>query len=37
MWPGLHAVLPAEAARELGRKITDGKKTAPTRPQQVSA
>lgn len=32
VWPGLHAVLPAEAAEELGRKIADGKKTAPNRP-----
>jgi hypothetical protein len=32
VWPGLHAVLPGEAAQELGRKVTDGKKTAPTRP-----
>jgi Hemerythrin HHE cation binding domain len=32
VWPGLHAVLPAETAEELGRKITSGKKIAPTRP-----
>jgi hypothetical protein len=32
VWPGLHAVLPAETAEELGRKIADGKKTAPNRP-----
>jgi Hemerythrin HHE cation binding domain len=32
VWPGLRAVLPASEADELGRKITDGKKTAPTRP-----
>jgi len=32
VWPGLRAVLPAEAAAELGSKIADGKKTAPTRP-----
>jgi hemerythrin-like domain-containing protein len=32
VWPGLHAMLPAETAGELGRKIADGKKTAPTRP-----
>lgn len=31
VWPGLHGVLPAKTAGELGRKITDGK-TAPTRP-----
>jgi hypothetical protein len=32
VWPGLRAVLPAEAAAELGTKIAEGKKTAPTRP-----
>jgi hemerythrin-like domain-containing protein len=32
VWPGLRSVLPAETAAELGRKITEGKKTAPTRP-----
>jgi hemerythrin-like domain-containing protein len=32
VWPGLRAVLPAETAAELGGKITEGKKTAPTRP-----
>jgi Hemerythrin HHE cation binding domain len=32
VWPGLRPVLPADEAAELGRKITDGKKTAPTRP-----
>ena len=32
VWPGLRSVLPADEATELGRKITDGKKTAPTRP-----
>lgn len=32
VWPGLHAVLPAETAEDMGRKIADGKKTAPTRP-----
>jgi hypothetical protein len=32
VWSGLLAVLPADEAAELGRKITDGKKTAPTRP-----
>jgi hemerythrin-like domain-containing protein len=32
VWPGLRVVLPAETAAELGSKITEGKKTAPTRP-----
>jgi Hemerythrin HHE cation binding domain len=32
VWPGLRPVLPADEAAELGRKITEGKKTAPTRP-----
>jgi len=32
VWPGLRAALPAETAAELGSKIADGKKTAPTRP-----
>lgn len=32
VWPGLRAVLPAEVASELGTKIAEGKKTAPTRP-----
>jgi Hemerythrin HHE cation binding domain len=32
VWPGLRTLLPADKAAELGRKITDGKKTAPTRP-----
>ena len=32
VWPGLRAALPAETAAELGRKIADGKSTAPTRP-----
>jgi Hemerythrin HHE cation binding domain len=32
VWPGLQAVLPAQEAEELGRKIADGKMTAPTRP-----
>jgi len=30
VWPGLHVVLHAETAEELGRKIAGGKKTAPT-------
>jgi hypothetical protein len=34
VWPGLHEVLPAEAAEELGREIADGKMTAPTRPHE---
>jgi uncharacterized protein YdcH (DUF465 family) len=32
VWPGLRPVLPADEATELGRKITEGKKAAPTRP-----
>jgi len=32
VWPGLRSVLSAEAAGELGTKIAEGKKTAPTRP-----
>ena len=32
VWPGLRPVLPADEAAELGRQITEGKKTAPTRP-----
>jgi hypothetical protein len=32
VWPGLRQVLPAETAGELGSKIAEGKKTAPTRP-----
>lgn len=32
VWPGLRRVLPAETAGELGSKIAEGKKTAPTRP-----
>ena len=32
VWPGLRTVLTAETAGELGAKIADGKKTAPTRP-----
>ncbi len=32
VWPGMRSALSAEAADELGRKIADGKKTAPTRP-----
>jgi hypothetical protein len=32
VWPGLRSVLPAETAADLGIKIAEGKKTAPTRP-----
>ena len=32
VWPGLRSVLSAEVAGELGTKIAEGKKTAPTRP-----
>jgi hypothetical protein len=32
VWPGLRTVLTAETAGELGAKIADEKKTAPTRP-----
>jgi hypothetical protein len=32
VWPGLRAAISAEKAEELGTKITEGKKTAPTRP-----
>ena len=32
VWPGLRSALPAQVADELGTKIADGKKTAPTRP-----
>jgi hemerythrin-like domain-containing protein len=32
VWPHLRTVLSAEQADELGRKLEDGKKTAPTRP-----
>ncbi len=32
VWPGMRAALSADTAGELGRKIADGKKTAPTRP-----
>jgi len=32
VWPGLRSLLPADEATELGSKITEGKKTAPTRP-----
>jgi hemerythrin-like domain-containing protein len=31
VWPGLHTVLTAETAEELGRKVTEGKKVAPNR------
>jgi Hemerythrin HHE cation binding domain len=32
VWPGLRSVLSAEVSGELGTKIAEGKKTAPTRP-----
>lgn len=32
VWPGLRSALSAEDAAELGRKLEEGKKTAPTRP-----
>ncbi len=32
VWPRLRTVLSAEQADDLGRKLEDGKKTAPTRP-----
>jgi hemerythrin-like domain-containing protein len=32
VWPLLRTALPAEASAELGKKIAEGKKTAPTRP-----
>ena len=32
VWPLLRAALPAQASAELGTKIAEGKKTAPTRP-----
>jgi hemerythrin-like domain-containing protein len=32
VWPLLRTALPAETSAELGEKITEGKKTAPTRP-----
>ena len=32
VWPGLRAALTAETAAELGAKIADGKRSAPTRP-----
>jgi len=32
VWAGLRSVLPAETAADLGIKIAEGKKTAPTRP-----
>jgi hemerythrin-like domain-containing protein len=32
VWPGLRSALSAETASELGTKIAEGKKTAPTRP-----
>ena len=32
VWPGLRAALSAEQAEEMGRKLEEGKKTAPTRP-----
>jgi hemerythrin-like domain-containing protein len=32
VWPGLRSALSAEVAAELGTKIAEGKRTAPTRP-----
>jgi Hemerythrin HHE cation binding domain len=32
VWPGLRTALPAGVAEEIGTKIAEGKKTAPTRP-----
>ena len=32
VWPGLRTALSADKAAELGTKITEGKKAAPTRP-----
>ena len=32
VWPPLRSALTAAEAEELGSKLTDGKKTAPTRP-----
>jgi hemerythrin-like domain-containing protein len=32
VWPLLRTALPAETSAELGKKIAEGKKTAPTRP-----
>jgi hypothetical protein len=32
VWPGLRTTLPPEAAEEIGTKIAEGKKSAPTRP-----
>jgi hypothetical protein len=32
VWPGMRAALSAEQAAEIGTKIAEGKKTAPTRP-----
>jgi hemerythrin-like domain-containing protein len=32
VWPGMRSVLSAQVAGELGTKIAEGKKTAPTRP-----
>jgi len=32
VWPGLRAALSQQEARELGGKLAEGKKTAPTRP-----
>jgi len=32
VWPGLRSALTAEEAEDLGRKLQEGKKTAPTRP-----
>jgi len=35
VWPELRSVLSRDAAAELGRKITEAKKTAPTRPTRT--
>jgi Hemerythrin HHE cation binding domain len=32
VWPGMRAALSAQAAEDLGTKLAEGKKTAPTRP-----
>lgn len=32
VWPRLHLVMPAERAHELGKKISEAKEAAPTRP-----
>jgi hemerythrin-like domain-containing protein len=35
VWPGLARVLSAQDAADLGRKLEEGKKTAPTRPTRA--